>query len=92
MPPNFWTSSVLSSMMASMMSSTVTMPEHVAAVVDHRHREQVVLARSAAPRPRGPISGEVVIGPVVGASDRIVADGSPEISRRSVTAPIERAG
>ena len=32
----------------------------------------------------------VVTGPIEGTSDSIEADGSPEISRRSVTAPISR--
>ncbi len=47
MPPNFCTSSVCSRTIASITSSTVTMPRTCSALVDDRHGEQVVLGDDA---------------------------------------------
>ena len=84
-PPNFCTSSVCSRTIASITSSTVTMPSTCPLVVDHRHREQVVLRDAAARRPRDRCAGCTVSGARCGADlDRrvCVAIGQHQLAQR----------
>ena len=80
MPPNFCTSSVLSAMMASMTSSTVTMPRTCPSSATTGTASRLYFESSLATSSRS-VSGETVIGSYGRAAERTGVLGSLMTSR-----------